>query len=56
MNNLLNKSLFIQVWGEQVHRNPDPANAKITTKEFFERQHQMYGDRNVINGIESRVS
>ncbi len=56
LNNLLNKCLYIQVWGEQVHRQPDPANAKISTKEFFDRERQLYGDCNVVaNGVESRV-
>jgi hypothetical protein len=52
----LNKSLYIQVWGEQVHRKPDPAQAKMSTKEFFEKEKQLHGEMNtVINGLESRV-
>ena len=56
MKNLLNNSLYVQIWGEQVHREPDPKASKLSTKEFFEKEQQTFGDNNAIaGGVESRV-
>ena len=51
LNKLLNNCLYIQVWGEQVHRQPDPAYAKLTTRDFFEKEQNLKGLTNtIVNG------
>jgi hypothetical protein len=35
---ILNKEMFIQIWGEQKHPDPSKMYSKITTKEYFEKE------------------
>jgi hypothetical protein len=46
---LLNKSLYIQIWADQKTPKIDLSSAKITTKEYFEREKEM-SNRNMVMG------
>ena len=46
---LLNKCLYIQIWAEQKLPKPDPTAAKISTKEYFDREKEM-SNRNLVIG------
>ena len=38
INFILEKCLYVQIWGEQKHPKPDQINNKLTTKEWFDKE------------------
>lgn len=38
MQFLMNKQVFIQVWAEQKHPDPNKEISKMTTREYFEME------------------
>jgi len=55
LDNLMNKSLYIQIWSEQKHPKPDAANSKISTKDYFAKEKEIHGGSAVNGGINKHV-
>jgi len=55
LDNLMNKSFYIQIWGEQKHPKPDVMNSAISTKEYFEREKESGGLKNTSNFVKDRT-
>jgi hypothetical protein len=51
----LNKSFYIQIWGEQRHVKPNPAAMKISTKEYFAQDLEANQNELKRMGLESSV-
>jgi hypothetical protein len=55
LDNLVNNSLYIQIWGQQKQPNPELMKKALPTKEYFEREKESGGTKTATNFIKNKV-